>query len=72
MTSLLSKVLKEAEKLSPEIQNEIAEQLMEDIKNEMQWQSTLSKPQKKIDALAKKALRKSKLRETRKGGFDEL
>ncbi len=72
MTKLLEKVIKEAEKLSPEIQNEIAEQLLEDVKNEIQWQLTLTKPQEKLDNLAKKALKQSESGKTKKAGFDEL
>ena len=72
MTKLLSKVLKEAEKLSPELQDEIASQLLEDIENEIQWQATLDQPQDKLNALAKKALEQSRAASTKKGGFDEL
>ena len=72
MTNLLTKVIKEAEKLSPETQNQLAEQLLEDINNEIQWQSTLSKPQEKLDKLAKKALEHSRRGKTKKIGFDEL
>ena len=72
MTKLLEEVLKEAEKLSPEIQNEIAEQLLEDVKNEIQWQLTLTKPQEKLDNLAQKALKQSVEVKTKKAGFDEL
>ena len=72
MTRLLSKALKEAEKLSPKIQNELGKQLIEDIKSELEWQSTLSKPQGQLDKLARKALENSRLGKTKKCGFDEL
>ncbi len=72
MTRLLSKALKEAEKLSPKIQNEIGRQLLDDIKSEVQWQSTVSKPQEKLDKFARKALENSRQGKTKKSGFDEL
>lgn len=72
MTRLLSKVIKEAEKLSPELQDEIAKELLEDIKSEIKWHSTLSQPQDKLDKLAKKALDQSRSGKTRKSGLDEL
>ena len=72
MTRLLTKAIKEAEKLSPEIQNELAEQLLDDIRSEIQWQSTLSKPQEKLEKFARGALEHSQFGKTQKGGFDEL
>ena len=72
MTRLLSRALKEAEKLSPDLQNELGKQLLEDIKSEIQWQSTLSKPQEKLDRLAREALKHSQRGETKKCGFDDL
>ena len=72
MTTQLTKVLQEAEKLSPELQNEIAEQLLEDIQSELQWQKTLAQPQPELDSLAKKALDDSRNGKTHIAGFDEV
>jgi hypothetical protein len=59
MTTLLSKAIKRIEALPQEIQDEIAEQLLEDVENELQWQKALAKPQPKLDKLAEKALQES-------------
>jgi hypothetical protein len=55
------------------LQNELAEQLMEDIENEQKWQQELSQPQPlRLEELAAKALSDSANGKTRKMGFDEL
>jgi hypothetical protein len=72
MTTLLSKAIKRIEALPREIQDEIAEQLMEDIQSESAWQKTLAKPQTKLNKLGEKALRESRAGKTKKMGFDEL
>lgn len=38
MTDLLSKAIKRIEVLPPELQDELAEQLLEDIESELKWQ----------------------------------
>ncbi|MBI5652092.1 MAG: hypothetical protein HZC40_16880 [Chloroflexi bacterium] len=72
MTTLLSKAMKRIETLPQTLQDEIAEQLLEDIANELKWQKTLAKPQVKLEKLAEKALRESSAGKTKKMGFDEL
>ncbi len=72
MTTLFSKAIKEVESLPPELQDEIAAQLLEDIESELAWQQTLAQPQSKLDELAKKALEESDAGKTKKMGFDEL
>lgn len=72
MTTLLSKAISKLEKLPTELQDEIAESLLEDLDNELEWHRTLGKPQAKLDKLAQKALRDSKAGKTKKLGFDEL
>jgi hypothetical protein len=59
MSILLTKAIQEAEKLSPEIQDELALQLLADIENEIRWQATLSKPQEHLalEKLANEALK---------------
>lgn len=69
MTTLLSKAIKRIETLPPEIQDEIAQQLLEDLEDELQWQKTLAKPQTKLGKLAEKALQESLAGQTRKFGL---
>ena len=42
MTQLLEKAFQEAQKLSHNLQDEIAQQLLYDIENELLWQETLA------------------------------
>lgn len=73
MTNLLAEAFKKAQDLPDYLQNELAEQLIEDVENELQWQQTLSQPQSmKLEELAAKALRDSMDGKTREMGFDEL
>ena len=55
MTTLLEQAFKEAQKLSSELQDEIAQQLLEDIQNELRWQETLANPDVEIDILQQMA-----------------
>ena len=72
MTNLLSKAIRRIETLPVELQNEIAQQLLDDLNSELKWQKTLAKPQTKLGKLAAKALVDSSTGKTRKLGFDEL
>jgi hypothetical protein len=72
MTTLLSKAIKKVEALPPELQDEIAKQIIEDIDNELKWQKTLDQPQSKLEKLAEKALQESKTGKTKRMGFDDL
>ena len=72
MTNLLSKAIRRIETLPVELQNEIAQQLLDDLNSELKWQKTLAKPQTKLGKLAAKALVDSNTGKTRKLGFDEL
>ena len=44
MTQLLKRAFQEAQKLSNYLQDELAQQLLEDIENELKWQESLSLP----------------------------
>lgn len=70
MTNLLSEVLDKASLLPPEIQNEIAQQLLQDIDSELKWQKELSL--ERLTNLADEAIRDSKDSKTTTVGFDEL
>jgi hypothetical protein len=73
MTNLLAEAWRKAQDLPDYLQNELAEQLIEDIENEIRWQQELSQPQStKLDELAAKALKDSENGKTQKIGFDEL
>ena len=47
-------------------------QLIEDIDQEIKWQSSLENPDTVLDKLGEKALRDSEEGKTRESGFDEL
>ena len=65
-------IAQKASALPLDIQDEIAEQWLEDIENELNWQKTLQQPQDKLVALAREALRQSARGETQALGFDEI
>lgn len=70
MTTLLTKAIKQIEKLPSNLQDEIAEQLLSDFENEIAWQKTLAKPQSKLESLAERALRESEEGKTKKIGLN--
>lgn len=72
MTANLTQLLEKAATLPDIIQEEIALQWLDDIENELQWQSTLEQPQTKLEQLALAALQQAKQGKTIKKGFDEL
>lgn len=72
MTTNLTQLLEKAATLPDVIQEEIALQWLDDIENELQWQSTLEQPQPKLEQLALAALQQAKQGKTIKKGFDEL
>jgi ribonucleotide reductase beta subunit family protein with ferritin-like domain len=74
MSALLSSAVQKAQTLPEAIQDELAEQFIEDIENEINWQRTLSKPQESLilKNLAEKAIKESENGETQEIGFDEL
>ena len=55
MTKLLEKAFQEAQKLTDNLQNEIAQQLLTDIENELKWQETLADPDINLNVLSKMA-----------------
>jgi hypothetical protein len=72
MTANLTQLLEKAATLPDIIQEEIALQWLDDIENELQWQTTLEQPQPKLEQLALAALQQAKQSKTIKKGFDEL
>jgi hypothetical protein len=74
MSVLLSSVVQKAQVLPEAIQDELAEQFIEDIESEIRWQETLARPQDNpiLKELAQKAIQESEDGETQEIGFDEL
>jgi hypothetical protein len=74
ISALLSSAIQKAQTLPEAIQDELAEQFIEDIESEIDWQETLSKPQESLilKSLAEKAIKESENGETQEMGFDEL
>lgn len=73
MTDLLAEAFRKAQDLPDYLQNELAEQLIDDVENELKWQRALSQPQNaKLEELAAKALSDSINGKTKAMGFDEL
>jgi hypothetical protein len=74
MTNLLGKEFEEAQKLSDYLQDELAQQLLEDIQNELKWQKTLAKQDNDISILkqmAQAALIEDQEGQTEEKGFGE-
>lgn len=74
MTKLLEKAFQQAQRLSSDIQDEIAQQLLFDIENELKWQESLSDPNINLDVIiqmAEVALKEDKEGKTEEKGFGE-
>ena len=74
MTELLEQAFKKAQKLSNDLQDELAQQLLEDIENELKWQESLSDSDVNLDVLeemAKRALIEDREGKTEEKGFGE-
>lgn len=72
MTTLLNEAFKKASRLPEIIQDEIASQLIEDIENEIGWETAFDETQDKLDKLGEKALRDFNAGRVKKMGIDEL
>ena len=74
MTELLEQAFKKAQKLSNNLQDELAQQLLEDIENELKWQESLSDSNVDLDVLeemAQMALIEDREDKTEDKGFGE-
>ncbi len=74
MTELLEQAFKKAQKLSNDIQDELAQQLLEDIENELKWQESLSNSDVNLDVIeemAQRALIEDREGKTEEKGFGE-
>ena len=72
MTALLEKVFKKASTLSEEVQDMVANELLQEIEWESRWDKTLEKSQNALDILTLKAMAEYKSGKTKEKGFDEL
>ena len=74
MTELLQKAFQEAQKLSNNLQDEIAQQLLSDIENELKWQENFANSNINLDILrqmAQAALIEDQEGKTEEKGFGE-
>jgi uncharacterized protein YejL (UPF0352 family) len=74
MTSLMAKAFEEVQKLPTYLQDELAQQLLADIHNELQWHKTLSNPDIDLEVLgsmAQEALIEEQEGKTEGKGFGE-
>lgn len=74
MTELLEQAFEKAQKLSNDLQDELAQQLLEDIENELKWQKSLSNSDVALDVLeemAQMALIEDREGKTEEKGFGE-
>lgn len=74
MTELLEQAFEKAQKLSSHLQDELAQQLLEDIENELKWQESLSNSDVNLDAIeemAQMALIEDREGKTEEKGFGE-
>ncbi|MDB9527158.1 hypothetical protein PN498_14245 [Oscillatoria sp. CS-180] len=75
MTTLLEQAFKEAQKLPNDLQDEIAQQLLNDIENELKWQTTFSDSDVEMGGFAsmvQAALAEDDAGETEEKGFGEV
>ena len=75
MTTLLEQAFIEAQKLPGELQDELAQQLLNDIENELKWQETFADSDADMGsfaAMAQAALAEDGAGETEEKGFGEV
>ena len=72
MTNSLFKAFEKANQLSENDQEQLASQIIDDIKNELKWEKTLKNPSSKLRVIAKKSLKEYKSGKTKQLVFDDL
>lgn len=72
MTRLLTAAFKKASRLSDDLQDQIARELLEDIEGESRWDQTLTDSQRQLEQLAEKAAQEHHAGNTTELGFDDL
>ena len=72
MTVLLKQAFEKASQLPDDLQDQLAQEVLEDIAGELQWDTTLAQSEDLLEQLAAQALREFEAGRTRPQGFDEL
>jgi len=72
MTILLKQAFEKASQLPDGLQDQLAQEILEDIAGELQWDTTLAQSEALLEKLAAQALREFEAGRTRPQGFDEL
>lgn len=72
MTKLLTQAFERASQLPGNLQDEIAQEMLDEIEWETRWDGTLEASQDKLERLAAKALQEYRDGKTTEMGFDEL
>jgi hypothetical protein len=72
MTSSLQRAVRKAEKLPEPLQDQLAAQLLEDLRAEEKWDETLAASQDLLERMAQKARRARQAGKIHRRGFDQL
>ena len=72
MTKLLTEAFQKASSLPEDLQDQIAQELLEEMEWEGRWEQTLAGSQDKLDRLAEKAEQAYRSGKTQEMGFDDL
>jgi hypothetical protein len=72
MTKLLSQVFEKAAELPEDLQDQLAQEMLDEIEGESRWDQTLANSQDKLEKLAEKAVQDYRAGRTKEMGFDEL
>ncbi len=72
MTNLLQQAFEKAASLSDDLQDQIAQEVLEEIDGEARWDQTLAVTQDQLDILAERAEKAYHSGQTKEMGFDEL
>ncbi len=72
MTLSLEKAFAKASSLPDAVQEQLAEQMLEDIEGELKWDQSLAGSQDFLEELAAKAFQAHQQGKTSRKGFDEL
>ena len=71
MTAAMEKAFAKASRLPETVQDQLAEQVLDDIAGELKWEKTLDQSQELLEAMADKARKARRQRKTVKKGFDD-
>jgi len=72
MTSLLKEAFEKASQLPPDLQDQLAKELLDELEWEQRWDQTLASSEDLLGRLAGKAIQDFEAGTTHQKGFDEL